>query len=85
MEDKCYQLGSDINEFATMTKDQCLKTCEGRMIQGCEFRDMPIKPECIIHTKYVIGATGLQKLEDYKDTCWKFESGIFVIYDRTLK
>ena len=84
VKDKCYQLGSDINEFSTITKDQCLKTCQGRMVQGCEFRDMPVKPECIIQTKYVIGATGRQNLGDYKNTCWKFESGRFVIYNRRL-
>ena len=60
-----------------MTKDQCLKTCGGRVIQGCEFRDMPAKPECIFHTKYVIEATGFHHPGDEKFTCWKFQNGKF--------
>ena len=74
VEDRCYPIGKNIDAFATMTRNQCLKTCESRTIQGCEFR-ADNNAECIFHTKYIIGARNEQP-KDGKYTCFRFERGI---------
>ena len=73
VEDKCYPIGSNIDAFATMTRNQCLKTCESRSIQGCEFR-ADKKAECIFHTKYIISSR-LDEPKDEKYTCFRFKRG----------
>ena len=73
--DKCHPPGSELkHEYATFTQDQCLKTCETRMITGCEFRDVS-HAECFLHTKYIIDAQ-VHRLPHGTHTCWKFERGI---------
>ena len=72
VEDRCYKIGGKIEEFATMTKEQCLKTCTSRIVTGCEHRDYFGKKECFIHTKYIIDYDANSD-GDAKYTCVRFK------------
>ena len=80
VEDNCYKSGSVIRDPATLTRDQCLTTCESRMIHGCEFNNVSPNPECIFHTKYIVGTKpnvpGALVHVNKDFTCWPFKRGM---------
>ena len=74
VKDRCYKIGGVIEEFATMTKEKCLKTCTTRIVTGCEHRDYFGTKECFIHTKYVMNYD--PNLDgDAVHTCIRFKQG----------
>ena len=71
IEDECYQGRSSKIHLPTLNKNQCLDTCETKIITGCEFENILPTPECIFHTKYIFGAR-LKRFGDYQSKCWRF-------------
>ena len=56
--------------FSTLTREECIHTCESKIVTGCEYRSE--KAECLFHTKIVLGARyGAWA----NDRCLKFKLG----------
>ena len=71
--DVCTRKESPRTHYATLTKDDCLQTCQNRDITGCEFwNDAPNRPQCFFHTKYILGAS----LHHAGEFCWKIKKGM---------
>ena len=59
--------------IATLTKDECLHTCQNRDITGCESRtNRKFNTECFFHTKYIVRTL----LDHEGGYCLKMAKGI---------
>lgn len=77
----CYRNGLPANVFATLSKKECLQTCEDRMITGCEYNS--VTDVCLFHTKYIIKNEPVDPPEEPGlHTCRRVERGNVLVVHR---